>query len=150
MCYDKGIERNIICRRKSKIGYIFMRAKHHKSVLISLHFPKILIKLIIGKERKERNILPTFKKICSIKNWLIFTKTVLNSKIICLSTSFKKPLKLRCFWSQVLLQTSSISNCWACNFFTLWIRMLISFLNDMDGYTTNFKIKYHPVCPKNP
>ena len=40
---------------------------------------------------------------------------------------------------------------WACNFFPIWLRSLISFLNDVDiQLILEFKNrigKYHPVCP---
>ena len=45
-------------------------------------------------------------------------------------------------------------NCRACHFFAIWLRMLISFLNDV-GRQLILKFKnsfgkYHSVCPKNP
>ena len=45
-------------------------------------------------------------------------------------------------------------NCRACNFFAIWLRIIFSFLNDVDiQLILEYKIsfgKYHPVCPKNP
>ena len=45
-------------------------------------------------------------------------------------------------------------NCQACNFFAIWLRVLISFLNDVSrDYTLNFRKSFgkkHSVCPKNP
>ena len=45
-------------------------------------------------------------------------------------------------------------NWWACNFFAIWLRMLISFLNEVDKQLIlEFKYwfrKYHLVFPKNP
>jgi hypothetical protein len=105
--------------------------------------------------------------------WMIFSKLFLYSKISFISTSSKKEISILSHIAKKLQAQQFSQNClsekapasykskrkvfwkhWrVCNFFAIWLRMLISFLNDLDiQLILESKLSFeknYPVCPKN-